>query len=68
MGVRREANFFSLGLNFSVSIMVPTEQGCMGDEMNIHEELKTVPGLDCLLSKSQPLSTNSIINTPCSQR
>ena len=52
MGVKPEANFFSLDLNFSVSIMVPTEQGCMEDEMNIRKEPKTVPGIDRLLSKS----------------
>lgn len=58
MGVKPEANFFSLGLDFSASTMVPTEQGCMEDVMNIHKELKTVPGIDRLLSKSQPLSTD----------
>lgn len=52
MGVKPEANFFSLGLDFSISIMVPTEQGCMEDVMNIRKELKTVPGIDRLLSKS----------------
>lgn len=58
MGVKPEANFFSLGLDFSVSIMVPTERGCTEDVMNIRKELKMVPGIDRLLSKSQPLSTN----------
>lgn len=58
MGVKPEANFFSLGLDLSVSIMVPTERGCTEDVMNIRKELKMVPGIDRLLSKSQPLSTN----------